>query len=84
MLNRLPSLFSLRRSGQVPPRRNPPAPLPGREFEIEPIADDRGWKLTLRDEDGAEAGGGVFPADDDSYQDALDTGRSWIGAEAAR
>lgn len=55
-----------------------------RTYEIHPRPTNLGggWKLTLL-EDGEEAGGGVFPAEDDpkisdeAYNDAMDEGESW-------
>jgi hypothetical protein len=59
----------------------------GRGYEIEarPATLGGGWKLTLY-QDGQEAGGGVFPPEDESqislmnaYAEAEDEGESWLG-----
>ena len=53
-----------------------------RAFTVEPSAGR--WKLTLIDENGIEAGGGVYPMGGDAsgfdagFQDASDAGQRWI------
>lgn len=49
-------------------------------FEVEPRAESLGggWRLRLIDDDGEEAGGGVFPAGDDGYADAYEEGSDWL------
>lgn len=49
-----------------------------RSYEIvpRPAAVGGGWKLVLL-EDGEEAGGGVFPAAEDAYEDAMNQGQEW-------
>jgi hypothetical protein len=48
-------------------------------YQIDPRPPELGggWKLKLL-EDGEEVGGGVFPAGDDGYGDALETAEDWI------
>jgi hypothetical protein len=46
-----------------------------RAYEINP-RDLGGWRLRLLDDDGEEAGGGVFEQDD--YAGALEEGEAWI------
>lgn len=45
-------------------------------FEIIP-RQAGGWKLRLI-EDGEEIGGGVFPAGNEGYADALQEGQDWL------
>lgn len=53
-----------------------------RTYDIKPRAAKLGggWKLTMY-QDGVEAGGGVFPPGPDSYEDAEDEGKSWVGPD---
>ena len=54
------------------------------EYEIKPrpVALGAGWKLVVK-EDGLEIAGGVFPAGDAGYADALDVATSFLPDAAA-
>ncbi len=47
------------------------------EVTPRPAHVDGGWKLQLFEDD-EEVGGGVFPAGDDGYADALAEGQDWL------
>ena len=47
------------------------------EIKPRPAALGAGWKLVVR-EDGVEIAGGVFPAGDEGYADALDVATSFL------
>ena len=53
----------------------------GCHYEVIPRSEDLGggWRLRLL-EDGEEVGGGVFPAGDNGYAEALDTALDWLAA----